>query len=571
MARMHPPQFPAAVAKDPRREAEELVFGLLGKQLDNDWCVVYSAHWVCRRDGGRGMTEGETDFILIHPRQGVLFLEVKGGELRVENGEWISRDRQGRDHPIGDPGAQASRGRHEFVRRAEGLPDWGHQRWRHGHAVLFPHCVTAGIHLGTNLPRDIVLDARDLDQLAVAIPRVLKYYGTNSENGPPMTPERARLLERHLRPSLILPEALSASVRRTTAEIERISSMQYGAFSMLRHRRRAAITGGPGTGKTVLAVQAAIHYARNGLRTLLTCFNRQLADTLDALVSASGEAHPNLEIRNFHGVCAETARKAGILLPAPPPDEAKEAARAYWEVVHPEYLLAALGRMPDFRYDAIIVDEGQDFLPEWWTVLQLALNDREDNRLHVYYDPGQDIYRRLEKLPELGEPLPLGVNLRNTQAIHRVVARRFHITEEAKGPEGTPVGWVMVPEGMDVRRAVGNVLTELVRQQGIAPGDIAVLSGHGAQRSTLMNDNHISGVQTTRESRDRDRVVVSSIYSFKGLERPVVVLAELDGLVAKGNDAVLCVGMTRAQAHLVVVGSKAVLENLQGPPPGGST
>ena len=36
-------------------------------------------------------------------------------------------------------------------------------------------------------------------------------------------------------------------------------------------------------------------------------------------------------------------------------------------------ILDALARLPDERYDAIVVDEAQDFLPDWWPCLDEAL------------------------------------------------------------------------------------------------------------------------------------------------------------------------------------------------------
>ena len=54
-----------------------------------------------------------------------------------------------------------------------------------------------------------------------------------------------------------------------------------------------------------------------------------------------------------------------------------------------------------------------------------------------------------------------------------------------------------------------------------------------------------------------NEVRVATIHRYKGLESPVVVLAEIDGRVDDADLAsLLYVGATRARAHLVVVASE---------------
>ena len=56
-----------------------------------------------------------------------------------------------------------------------------------------------------------------------------------------------------------------------------------------------------------------------------------------------------------------------------------------------------------------------------------------------------------------------------------------------------------------------------------------------------------------------NEVRVATIHRYKGLESPVVVLAEIDGRVEEADLAsLLYVGATRARAHLVVIASDAL-------------
>ncbi len=56
-----------------------------------------------------------------------------------------------------------------------------------------------------------------------------------------------------------------------------------------------------------------------------------------------------------------------------------------------------------------------------------------------------------------------------------------------------------------------------------------------------------------------NEVRVATIHRYKGLESPVVVLAEIDSRISEGDlAALLYVGATRARVHLVVIESDAL-------------
>src|SRR5262249_55031294 len=84
--------------------AERKVFRALHDGLSDGWTVLQSVSWLQRRPGDAA-SDGEADFVLVHPALGGLILEVKGGEIRFDSatGCWFSRDRRGVAHEIKDP------------------------------------------------------------------------------------------------------------------------------------------------------------------------------------------------------------------------------------------------------------------------------------------------------------------------------------------------------------------------------------------------------------------------------------------------------------------------------------
>ena len=83
MAKMWPIRIPSWISQDRRRSAEIRVFNQLEKELDDSWSVFYSRPWYGISQSG-GEIEGEADFIVAHPDFGILFLEVKGGQISFE-------------------------------------------------------------------------------------------------------------------------------------------------------------------------------------------------------------------------------------------------------------------------------------------------------------------------------------------------------------------------------------------------------------------------------------------------------------------------------------------------------
>lgn len=98
MATLLPDNFP------PNGEASERKVFVSLATLGEDWWVLHDVPWLF--DG----REGQADFVVVHPRIGLVVLEVKGGGLSVRDGMWFSVDRHRQEHEIRDPFGQAQGG-----------------------------------------------------------------------------------------------------------------------------------------------------------------------------------------------------------------------------------------------------------------------------------------------------------------------------------------------------------------------------------------------------------------------------------------------------------------------------
>src|SRR5215831_15782248 len=118
---------------------ERKVFRALRDGLSDGWTVLHSVCWLQRRPGDAA-SDGEADFVLVHPALGALVMEVKGGEIRHDSatGDWFSRDRRGGIHPIKDPFRQGVRSKNALRRYLEDRPRWPRSWGPFGHAIWFP-------------------------------------------------------------------------------------------------------------------------------------------------------------------------------------------------------------------------------------------------------------------------------------------------------------------------------------------------------------------------------------------------------------------------------------------------
>lgn len=557
MAHMYPTPLPAAVAADPGRDAESRVYDALAKTLDDRFHCFYGVAWLARRRGGPA-ADGEADFVVAHPELGVLVLEVKGGRIGRDGatGEWVSVSRGGHVNPIRDPFDQARGSKYALLEKIKEQPGWRDRRIELGHGVVFPDCAAPAVPLTVDSAPQIVISMGELGRIGDRVRDVYAYWAGGRPTLFPLGGDGVAMLTRLLARSFVLSSPLGYELAAADRQILRLTEEQFAVLDMLVRQRRVAVSGGAGTGKTLLALEKAKRLAQEGLRVLLTCFNRPLAEFLRR---SAGEI-AGLEVINFHRLCYWLAKEARVPLADPGSDRLPSG---YFESEMPEALLTALGCL-SVRYDAIIVDEGQDFLETWWDPLQLCLADPDDGLLYVFHDDNQRIYRQVATFPKNLVEVELSKNLRNTVRIHEV-ARRFYSGPrlEAAGPDGRPVEISAVASRAALEREVGKTLHRLLREEQVAPNDVAVLTGTALDRTALGRQRRIGTFPVTNDQdAEPGKVLLETIHRFKGLERPVIVLTELEGLEGKEAAGVLYVGLSRARVHLIIVATAAALVRL---------
>ena len=231
----------------------------------------------------------------------------------------------------------------------------------------------------------------------------------------------------------------------------------------------------------------------------------------------------------------------------------------------PEALANAVILDATLAFDAIIVDEGQDFRDGWLTALHLCLRDTKAGAFYVFYDDNQRVYHRdggwLANLPQ--SKYHLTRNLRNTRSIH-ASSRPWYASprvSRASGPEGQPVVWKAVGPHQSLESLLATTLADLMEQHGVKPGEIAILTPASTANHSMARGGRIGGVTFSSAGADADgKLIFDSVRRFKGMDRPVVLVIDADLLV---DPEVTYVALTRPSLLLKVFGSAATLTRLR--------
>lgn len=508
------------------------------KSLSDDWHVFHHVRWQSVRAGRPG--DGEADFVLVHRAHGIVVVEVKGGRIEVVDGRWYATDRENVRHVIKDPYEQAVVSKHALLTFLKPLLP-------HGrvpplcHLVVFPDGAidaSVGLH-----PRAITWEASELANAQTALDGLLAHW--NQASACSMTRPELEAIVSRLAPTVSIRRNLRTEVSTSEADLLLLTERQVSLLSHLRRVRRCITTGGAGTGKTVLALEKARLLARDGARVLLACFNAPLAAHLQKL------APDRVTVSTFHAYAHSLSRRVGVPIAGDTPDAVAQKI---------DELTVALSAHPEERFDAIVIDEAQDFAASWIRFLDRAVLVRE-GFFYVFADPHQQLYGRDYAEPEDCVPFELTQNCRNTLPIARVVARSLGDEAPSEGTAGPDVSFVEA--SADEIGIAQSVVDDLLVREQMTVRDVVVLCRARAHVEALLR--RTTSTSSFVESVAKNGVLVDTIHRFKGLESAVVVLV-VGTTVDATSRALLYVGASRARSFLVVIASSPTIRALQEGP-----
>ncbi len=516
---------------DLRSKAERVVWQALRSQLPADALLAANVDLQTHHD------RYEADLVVGLPGLGFAVIEVKGGHVQYADGSWQQATSDGM-RTI-DPARQADRAKRllDSYARQRG---WSHGPLRFESLVAFPGEDFDGHSPDPGLARWALIARGDLDTAADRVAAALR---DRLSLHPAPTAEMVRELG-DLLGGRGDPQAALLGVSAARDElVQRLTEEQYRVLAYYKDCERVHVRGGPGTGKSWLALEQTSRYAAAGQRVLFVCYSRGLSRWFAQAITTRGLDH-RVTVRTFHGLGTEL----GVAVP-------DDHDQRWWDEVLPGELLARARP----TYDALVVDEAQDFADSWWPPLLALLRQR---RLFVAGDEAQAVFAGRSGRPPLElASMTLVDNLRNTVQIAAVVNPFAEERMVFRGGDGMPVEHV--PAAPAQATAAADAVVDRLLEQGVPGGHIALLTTahrhpyHRGAEEQLGKDGYWDAYWMD------DEVFYGTVMGFKGLERPVVVLA-VDGFHDGVARSVMYAGLSRARDRLIVVADPALLRESCG-------
>lgn len=543
--------MPKMLGYVPSDSSERKVYEALKQQLPGDWLVLSNVAWAVRRwDERRNrpgeVRDGQADFVVFVPQMGFAVLEVKGTkEVRIDDdGRWY-RMEGGQTVPIGPkiPPEQASHNMHQLGRML--ALEWGLTAFPYLYAflVVYPQgTITAG-RFTTYDSSTVVLEAQ-MGDLVSRVRKALLARG-DARQGDGFSHERALEASRFLLGHGLVVSKVDGpvDVQEDADRINTLTRQQFAALQGVFAHPRVAVVGPAGSGKTVLAIWRLAALVEEGNSAVFLCFNINLAAYLR-------QRHPHLasHIRHVDSFLASIASSAQR-------QEGRSKEDFFGEDLPGAVLDLASAWPEERRYDAILVDEGQDF-NESRLIAILELLKR-DNGLYAFFsDWEQDVYKRSSSGPIGVEVVfALGHNCRNTVRINQTCN---HATGKlVPSMPGLPEGVDPVIENVDSPRAAAARAWQLAADWYTGAGKVAILSRRTLEGSSMALAPSARGlrlVTKVEEWSTEGAVLFSTVRGFKGLEADAVIVVDVDVPPTSAIDVDdLYVACTRPRTRLALL------------------
>lgn len=510
---------------------EERVYGAL-RELPSEYIVFHSVHWQKRKMSGN-VVWGESDFTVFNPKRGIIVIEVKSGGIRHDDGGWHQINTMSHEEKrMKDPLAQAERSKFTFVDLLAEQEESFHTYWVES-AVWFP-LVENVDKIGAMPPSyapEIVLTEEDLRNAKYSIERIFDFYGMDRKS---FYTERDEInVVKLLSPSFNVIPSISAQISEQEYMFNRMTQEQSFLLDYLEEQEVAAIQGGAGTGKTMLALQKAKRLSLTG-KVLFLCFNKLLLETLRV---SPENAEYNIDFYNLPGL---VYAKTGLFEAG-----GNEGISSYLNSVDPI----------TWGYSHIIIDEGQDFYEEHLEILS-AIAELMQGCFYVFYDKNQLVQQRqsLDWVKTVECRLVLSANCRNTKSIATTANKSLGIDKvkmrlEVVGSKPN----LYINQSRD--QVCGNIV-KLIREytnNGIQKKDIVILTVKTEDKSVLSGVSSIGNYKLS-SGLEGNNILFTSARKFKGLEASVVILIDVDAktFYLEEERRVFYVGASRAKHYLEI-------------------
>ncbi|MBP9685759.1 MAG: NERD domain-containing protein [Rhodoferax sp.] len=564
----------------------------LEDKLDDDYLLWY--------DVPMGPKNAHPDFCVVHPRRGILVLEVKDWKLstihQADKQTWeIIPD--GVPKSVINPLEQARQYAHQVVNALERDPQLVQPDGLHAGKLAFPWSygvvftninrkqfeeaeLQHAIEPHRVLCQDEMLESVGAEELQSRLWDMFPYMMRGVMSLPQL--DRVRWI---MFPQVRV-QTQSALFDDSDADAEmpsimRVMDIQQEQLARSLGDGHRVIHGVAGSGKTMILGYRAEYLAQASTATskpiLILCFNEPLGVKLHSVMHSKGLGG-KVHVRHFHKWCYDQLKYSGQAMPPQGPKYSEELV---------DRVIRAVDRsqIPSGQYQAVLIDEGHDFAPEWLKLVTQMV-DPTTNSLLLLYDDAQSIYERARSkqfsfksvgVQAQGRTTILKINYRNTKQILQtanLIAADL-LTADDKDDDGIPLVkpiscgregqapmLIKLPSLREEAYAIADQLSH-AHKEGHAWGDMAILCADWKTMDLCADALHHRNLPFNVRKRTgeykpaADAIQIMTMKVSKGLEFPVVALPGVGYMPAKGEEEqeaarVFYVAATRASQRLVI-------------------
>ena len=619
---IHPPREAHARLRQPLTPGERMVLDIFDRHLPLGWEIYVQPH----------LNGLRPDFVLLNPAVGIGVFEVKDWNLdamryfvRCRAGErpelWAERDGKAFSVERNNPIAAANRYKEDinniYCPRLDG---------RHGLGA-----ITAGVifpFADTERARDLLASFLTTDG------KLAKYQPISGRRELAAGDIAAIFPESTRRTSWVMTEELAADLRGWLVEPD-FAATQREPLPLDANQRRLVesrtasgyrrVRGPAGSGKSIVLAARAARLAAEGKSVLVASYNITLWHYLRDLVVrglvAPGDMN-NITFTHFHHWCRDVCaavgwegrydalwhgtsnidpdlRRRNPALARQMEARRKEQLGVILGTTMPSLASAAMDQPHAPRYDAVLVDEGQDYRPNWWAAIRKAC--RPGGELLLVADATQDVYglagawtdEAMAQAGFAGPPAQLKVSYRlpsRALSAARDYAKRFLPARLTDLPEPVQslleiepceLRWVQCGPEVATAACVEEIrsLMTLTGGSGLANADVVFLSDDakgGAEVVETLERRGVHAISTLYETQEASRrqkmafymgdarLKATTLHSFKGWEARLLVVRISQAWTPESR-ALVYTALTRLRRHpqgswLTVVSSALELE-----------
>ena len=526
-----------ALAGGNTRELETLQ--QLKTKLPPDYTVFHGVHW--SREYAGHTVYGEIDFVIVNRSGEVLLIEQKNGPLD-ETADGLVKNYSDKTKNVGDQikrSVDKIREKFKWIHRADGAL----------HLDYLIYCPDHRIKKVNSAALDLsrIVDATATGDFCKKIGEVLALGDLTAEA------QYERVISFFKQTFEIVPDIHAhlsshekAFTRLSTGLVQTIQNIEMNPL-------RLRIDGTAGSGKSAAGRQFFDQALSDGHRPLMVCFNRPLAERMKHTVAKGGY------VNTWYGLCAKFLEERGHTIVY----EQMYSDPDFWTRIQD---LVLDEDVPDeWLFDFLIVDEGQDFEPIWFDLLQTFLKDGAGTLW--LQDDDQKIRKGENGEVELTDFVGYRcrANYRTPESIARFMMRYSPFEFEcANDLPGLGVGVHRYENADEQTKIVASIIQNLVAD-GFFLDDIVILSCRGIKKSLFSGKKRVGNYALRLFTGEYDmfgnqvmtngKVIFDTIYRFKGQQAPAVIIVEMDPDPTELQRAwkILHAGMTRATVRLDLV------------------